>query len=84
MDELVREIHADIKLMRGQLVELIKQGAVHNQILLEHEKRSTALETRLAPIEETHHFMTKFSGVVGVISVVLGLCISFLSLLPKK
>lgn len=40
----VREVKADVK-------DLVKQGAIHNTLLREHERRSLALEARIIPLE---------------------------------
>jgi hypothetical protein len=74
MDEIVKEIRQDVK-------ELIKQGAVHNALLLEHERRSIALQTglelqkteidsRLKPIEA--HVSNVENVVKGILKVVGG------------
>lgn len=77
MDELKQDVK-DIKVL---VIELVKQGAVHNQILGEHEKRSTSLETRLLPIEADYSFRHKLFSVVlavaGFVSTVIAIVKSF-------
>lgn len=76
MDRL-DEIHKDVKEVREQLIELIKQGAIHNSVLTEHERRSTNLEARLLPIESWYQFFSKISvamiGIGGVAGALLTL-----------
>lgn len=66
------EIKQDVKEIKGFVMELVKQGAVHNTILREHEKRSTQLETRLTPIENDYAFRHKLFSVVISIAGVAG------------
>jgi hypothetical protein len=58
------ELKSDIRDIKEHVVELVRQGAVHNQILQEHEKRSTNLEARFAPIEDFHIFFSKASSII--------------------
>lgn len=72
------ELKADVKEIKQQVVELVKQGAVHNHLLKEHEARSIALQqsieiqekdfaARLRPVEKHVDFVNtvlKFSGAV--------------------
>lgn len=69
----MEDIKRDVREIKETTIELLKQSAVHNELLREHERRSIALEqsvnltrnemnTRLRPIE-TH---------VSVVSKVLG------------
>lgn len=64
-ERMLQEIHNDVKEMRGQLVELIKQGAVNTQVLIEHERRSTNLEQRLEPIEKDAYLMRKVAVLLS-------------------
>lgn len=69
-DEFSVELKQDVKEIKGFVLDLVKQGAVHNQILQEHEKRSTQLETRLTPIETDYIFRHKlFSVVLSVVGI---------------
>jgi len=52
-DDILKEIKADVKEVKIQVLELVRQGAVANTTLIEHERRSTNLETRVKPIEDT-------------------------------
>lgn len=70
MDELkerITEIRVDQKEVKAHLVDLLKQAAIHNHILAQHEQRSTQLEqlvsaykheqdSRLRPLEATYTF----------------------------
>ena len=76
MDELAKEVARDVREIKDQILELVKQGAVMNQTLIEHERRSTNLEQRLKPIEDTHVFLGKFAGVVITLSGVIGALLS--------
>jgi hypothetical protein len=75
--ELLRDVSRDLKETRQLLTELLKQSAIHNEILAQHERRSTNLEDRFKPVEETYVFLSKFAGVLvglcGISSAVLGL-----------
>lgn len=68
MDELLlKEIKDDVKEVKSHLIDLVKLAAVHNQILAEHEKRSTSLETRIVPLEDTHKFTHRlYSFIIGL------------------
>lgn len=80
MDELVREIRQDVKEIKSGMVELIKQGAIHNMILKEHERRSTNLESRILPIEDEKKFRSKaFTAILGL-GGLMGVLISTLKL----
>lgn len=71
---ILEEISANVREIKTQMLELIKQGAIHNTILQEHEKRSTNLETRLEPIEKDYSFRHKLyailmsSGAIGILA----------------
>lgn len=73
--EDLKLLASDISEIKSLTVELVKQGAVHNQILAEHEKRSTSLEARLGPIEDDHVFYRKLvvlgGGLLGLLTFVL-------------
>lgn len=62
----IDELKADVK-------ELVKQGAVNTQILIEHERRSTNLETRLDPIEKDWVFRSKLTHIALSSSGLIGL-----------
>ena len=66
------EIKKDVNEIKGSVLELVKQGAVHNHLLKEHEARSLALQAKLEPIEKHVSFMEtllKFGGaiLIGII-----------------
>lgn len=66
------ELQQDVKEIKGYVVDLLKQGAIHNTILLEHEKRSTQLETRLTPLESDYVFRHKLFSVAIAVAGVAG------------
>lgn len=51
MEDLVKELARDLRDVKQNTLELVKQGAVHNSLLKEHERRSIALE-QLVHIEK--------------------------------
>lgn len=72
------DMKQDIREIKETLVELVKQGAVHNHLLKEHERRSLALESlrekdkselhaRLHPVETHVQGMTKVLKTGGTI-----------------
>lgn len=67
----MEELKADIKEIKVFVIELVKQGAIHNTVLAEHEKRSTSLETRIVPIEADLSFRHKmWTTIVSILSVI--------------
>ncbi len=77
MEAQINRLLGDTKEIKDQLSELIKQGAVHNHILAEHEKRSTQLETRMTPIEDDLKFRLKAYSLLlgggGTLGVAVGI-----------
>lgn len=74
MDDLIKEVRSDVKEIRQQLVEMIKHQAVMNQSLIEHERRSTNLETRMIPLEKDYTFRSKLFTLLtsgGLVAIVL-------------
>lgn len=62
--------------IRLHLIELVKQGAVHNAILAEHERRSLALQAQtellraeLTPVKEHVGMVNTAAKWLGAISV---------------
>ena len=75
------EIKHDVREIRADVKELVKQGAVHNSLLKEHEKRSTSLETRISPLEKDFHLRTRMFAVLfgsGGLYLLIELVRSFL------
>lgn len=63
----IDEVLARLKDVQIEVRELTKQGAIHNQILKEHEKRSTQLEHRVDPLERDREFRAKlYSTILGL------------------
>lgn len=65
----------DLKEMRHDIKELLKQGAIHNELLRTHEARSLALQEeqklqalRIKPIEEHVKFVSSFLKWAGGIA----------------
>lgn len=81
MDDFTK-LSNDLAEIKSALLELIKQGAVHNQILAEHEKRSTSLEDRFGPIEDDFKFYRKLLVVGGGVIGVLTFLIKAIEVLP--
>lgn len=71
------ELKQDVKEIKVFVIELVKQGAIHNTILAEHKKRSTQLETRLTPIESDYAFRHKLFSVVISVAGIAGSVLAF-------
>ncbi len=65
------ELKSDIKEIKAHVTELVKQGAIHNTILKEHERRSLMLEERFVPVERHVSLMDKVTKIIGSIGVAL-------------
>lgn len=66
--DLLKELHSDVK-------DLVKQGAVHNELLRQHEARSLALQAEQAsmrkeiePIKEHVSLVSKILKVLGAVA----------------
>lgn len=67
MDPILDELLMRVKDISVDIRDLVKQGAVHNEILKEHEKRSTQLERRVDPLEKDAVFRSKlYSTILGL------------------
>lgn len=73
-------LHEDLLEVKSHLIDLVKQGAINTQTLVEHERRSTNMEQRLFPLEEQSRvtlYLGKgvlgLGGFLGVIKVILEL-----------
>jgi len=69
------EFRADLKEIKTDIKELVKQGAVHNELLKTHEARSLALQEeqklqaqRLVPIEKHVYLMHTLGAAAAVVS----------------
>lgn len=71
-DDTTVELKQDVKEIKTLVIDLVKQGAIHNTILLEHEKRSTQLETRLTPIEADYSFRHRLFSITVAIAGISG------------
>lgn len=67
MDPILDELLMRVKDISVDIRDLVKQGAIHNEILKEHEKRSTQLEHRVDPLEKDALFRSKlYSAILGL------------------
>lgn len=82
--ESLSEIKADIKEVKGHVIELIAQGAVHNKILSEHERRSLQLESRMEPIEKWYTFAVKLGAITTAVITTLGVLATVWSALHTR
>jgi hypothetical protein len=72
----VDELHADLKELKADVKELVKQGAIHNVLLKEHEARSLALQveqklqaSRLSPLEKQYDLTRIIYGALGSLAL---------------
>ncbi len=70
----MEELRQDVKEIKTQVLELVKQGAVHNHLLAEHAAYSKALQveqekivTRILPVEDSYKFYNRIAGIVAVV-----------------
>lgn len=80
MDSKFDILHQDVQDIKADVKELLKSSAVHNQILSEHQRRSTQLEERFKPIEGAYVFASKAAILVGLLATVAGLVRTILEL----
>lgn len=69
MDD-IKEVKADVKEIKIEVLKLVTQGAVHNELLKEHERRSLALENKTELLEKPvirHEQIFKFLGAGAVL-----------------
>lgn len=66
----MEQIKEDLKEIKVELKELVKHQAVMNQTLIEHERRSTNLETRIIPLERTN-IILMFCASVSMFAVTI-------------
>ncbi len=71
----MEHISQDVKEIKGLVIDLVKQGAVHNTLLQTHEARSLALQKsqehldlRLNPIESHVHLVNLVLKLVGAVT----------------
>ncbi len=77
-DDLLKKLSKDVEKIRDDQVELIKQSAVHNHLLKEHEARSLALQeqvkiakseidAKIKPVEDHVKFVNSIAklGTIG-------------------
>jgi hypothetical protein len=76
MDDM-QELKQDVKEIKTQIVELVKQGAVHNHLLKEHERRSLALESQMKPVQRHVDWVEKVLKISG--AVMLALIIQYIT-----
>lgn len=69
-DDDIKEVKSDVKEIKVEVLKLVTQGAVHNALLKEHERRSLALETKTELLEKPvlrHEQIFKFLGAGAVL-----------------
>lgn len=66
MSDDIKEVKTDVKEIKTAVIDLVKQGAVHNELLKEHERRSLALEAAVSPVA-WHSKIFAFLGAVAVV-----------------
>lgn len=67
-----------------KLSKIESQLAVNNKILETHERRSTNLEERVKPLEDSHIFFNKMAKVVsGLVALCAGIAAIYRYLLLK-
>lgn len=71
------DVKRDVKEIKEHVVELVKQGAVHNHLLKEHERRSLALEARLGPVEKHVDWVEKYLKFGG--AVLIGVIVQYIA-----
>lgn len=78
MKELLEKLAKDVEKIREDQVELIKQGAIHNELLKTHEARSLALqedlkltkksfELEMQPIKSHVSFINNIAKIIAFI-----------------
>lgn len=61
-----------------RLGKIEQNMVINNQILAEHHRRSTNLEERVKPLEDSHIFFNKFAKIMaGIFSIVVGLAATY-------
>lgn len=74
----------DIREIKGHVLDLVKQGAVHNELLKEHERRSLALEDRQDALDKRVSPLERYVGWTNILlkalgAVLIGVIIKLLS-----
>jgi len=83
MDNRLDLLHEDVKEIKSHVIELVKQGAVQQSVLIEHERRSTNLEERFKPIESVYIFGAKSAAMVILVGAVIGSVKAIMSLIGR-
>jgi hypothetical protein len=78
------EIKDDIREIKGHVLDLVKQGAIHNELLKEHERRSLALEDRQDTLDTRIMPLERYVGWTNIIikslgAILIGVIIKLLS-----
>lgn len=63
--EKINDIAITVKELKQLQMEQMKSDIVDHQILLDHERRSTQLETRILPLEQDWVFRSRLWKLVG-------------------
>ena len=71
----MEHISQDVKEIKGLVIDLVKQGATHNELLRQHEARSLALQkgqelldVRFKPVETHIHGINIFLKLIGAVA----------------
>jgi len=71
----MEHISQDVKEIKSLVIDLVKQGAVHNTLLLTHEARSLALQksqelldARFKPVETHVYLIDLFLKLLGAVA----------------
>lgn len=94
MDDLLKKMSTDIEKIRDEQLELIKNSAIHNHLLKEHEARSIALQEqvklnqievneRLKPIEAHVHTVSAVLKIIGALGASISAIYYAYTLLSK-
>ena len=68
MDDLLKEMRADIKEIKQDVKTLTVGQGVDHEILKEHERRSTNLEARVKPLEDGYKIVVAFLGLITILA----------------
>ena len=63
--EKINDIAITVKELKQLQMEQMKSDIVDHQILLDHERRSTQLETRILPLEQDWVFRSRLWKLIG-------------------
>ena len=80
LSEILVQLLTELTNIKDQLHEIDKKQAIHNEILEEHQRRSTQLEERMKPVEDhvkfIHGFMKYTTGIATFVGTVVAIYLS--------